>query len=152
MLLLSEHKTSRKTGLKTVVLNPPAMAILKDLTRVVVYVIAGDTAGRENERPRADLKKPWALVTKRAGLDDLRIHDLRHNLASFGAGGGMGLPVIGKLLGHTQPQTTARYAHLDNDPLRKASAKIASGIAAAIGDGGAPYPDDVVQIEHARKR
>jgi len=46
------------------------------------------------------------------------VRDLRHNFAAFGAGGGMGLPIIGKLLGHTQPQTTARYAHLDADPLR----------------------------------
>lgn len=145
MLLLTDHKTSRKTGAKAIVLNPPALAVLKDLTRVGAYVIAGETAGTDEEKPRADLKKPWALVTKRAGLEGVRIHDLRHNFASFGAGGGMGLPVIGKLLGHTQPQTTARYAHLDNDPLRKASNTIASAIAAAMGEAP-PAPDNVVPI------
>jgi hypothetical protein len=54
----------------------------------------------------------------------VRLHDLRHTYASFGAGGGLGLPVIGRLLGHTQASTTARYAHLHNDPLRRASEAI----------------------------
>ena len=52
--------------------------------------------------------------------------------ASFGAGGGLGLPIIGKLLGHTQASTTQRYAHLDNDPLRRASEQIGGTIAAAL--------------------
>jgi integrase len=56
------------------------------------------------------------VVTKRAGLTGVRLHDLRHTYASFGAGGGLGLPIIGRLLGHAQAATTARYAHLDNDP------------------------------------
>ena len=62
----------------------------------------------------------------------VRLHDLRHTYASFGAGGGLGLPIIGRLLGHAQAATTARYAHLDNDPLRRASETIASRIAAAL--------------------
>ena len=53
----------------------------------------------------------------------VRLHDLRHTYASFGAGGGLGLPIIGRLLGHAQTATTARYAHLDNDPLRRAPQK-----------------------------
>jgi site-specific recombinase XerD len=60
------------------------------------------------------------LRTK-AGLDDVRIHDLRHSFASIAVGSGMSLPMIGKLLGHTQPATTARYAHLGADPMRAAS-------------------------------
>ena len=115
-------------------LNAPAMAVLSGLTRVGSYVIAGDSAETEDERPRADLKRPWSVVTRHAGLDGLRLHDLRHNFAAFGAGGGMGLPIIGKLLGHSQPQTTARYAHLDADPLRKASNTIGTGLAAAMGE------------------
>jgi integrase len=80
-------------------------------------------------------------VSKRAGLDGVRLHDLRHTYASFGAGGGLGLPIIGKLLGHTQAATTARYAHLDNDPLRRASEHIGSRIAAALeGKKGALVP------------
>src|SRR5438309_2118191 len=84
------------------------------------------------EKPRADLKRPWEAVAKRAGLDGVRLHDLRHTYASFGAGGGLGLPIIGKLLGHTQASTTARYAHLDNDPLRRATEAIGGRIAAAM--------------------
>ena len=58
------------------------------------------------------------------------MHDLRHSFASLGAGAGLGLPVIGKLLGHRSVETTARYAHLDNDPARRASNVIGATIAA----------------------
>jgi integrase len=70
------------------------------------------------------------------------IHDLRHTHARFGAGAGFSLPMIGKLLGHTQATTTARYAHLATDPVRKASERIGSDIAAAMGDAPA-VPDNV---------
>jgi integrase len=123
-----------KTGKKTIVLNGPALAVLSGLPRIGVYVIAGTSAGEEDERPRADLKKPWKAISKRAGLDGVRIHDLRHTHASVGAGAGLGLPVIGKLLGHTQAATTQRYAHLDADPLRKASERIADHLALAMGE------------------
>lgn len=88
--------------------------------------------GDDPDKPRHDLKRPWDAVTKRAGLTGVRLHDLRHTYASFGAGGGLGLPRIGRLLGHAQAATTARYAHLDNDPLRRASEAIAGRIAAAL--------------------
>jgi integrase len=88
--------------------------------------------GDDPEKPRADLKRPWEAISKRAGLDRVRLHDLRHTYASFGAGSGLGLPIIGKLLGHTQASTTQRYAHLDNDPLRRATENIGSQIAAAL--------------------
>jgi integrase len=133
LLLLPDSKT----GQKAIVLNAPAMAVLAQLPRVGTYVIAGDSAGTPDEKPRSDLKKPWRAVSKHAGLEGLRLHDLRHNFAAFGAGGGMGLPIIGKLLGHSQPQTTARYAHLDADPLRRASNAIGSTLAAAMGERGA---------------
>jgi hypothetical protein len=91
-------------------------------------------------------------MTKSRELTWLRIHDLRHTHASVGAGLGLGLPIIGKLLGHTQPSTTARYAHLDADPLRRASEHIGSRLAAAMGDlkprpGGEVIP---MQDAHAR--
>ena len=142
LLLLPESKT----GKKTIVLNAPALAVLNGLTPVGAYVIAGDSAGMATERPRADLKRPWALVSRHAGLKGVRLHDLRHNFAAFGAGGGMGLPIIGKLLGHTQPQTTARYAHLDADPLRKAADTIGATIAAAMGEQAAP-PSKIVPTQ-----
>ena len=105
-----------------------SVAVLNALERIGPYVVPGDNP----EKPRHDLKRPWDAVTKRAGLTGVRLHDLRHTYASFGAGGGLGLPIIGRLLGHAQVATTARYAHLDNDPLRRASEAIARRIAAAL--------------------
>ncbi len=65
------------------------------------------------------------------GLTDARIYDLRHTFASVGAGGGLSLQIIGRLLGHTQARTTQRYAHLADDPLREAASKITTTIAGA---------------------
>ena len=119
-----------KTGRKTIVLNAPAIEIIAGLPRMSCFVIAGE----QQDKPRADLNRPWRAIVRRAGLQGLRIHDLRHTHASFGAGAGLGLPIIGKLLGHTQASTTQRYAHLDADPLRRASEQIASQIATAMGE------------------
>lgn len=124
-----------KTGRKTVVLSGPAAAVIDGQKRIGVYVIAGETAAQKDEKPRTDIKRPWALVRSRAGLDGVRLHDLRHSFASVGAGSGMGLPVIGKLLGHTQAATTQRYAHLDADPVRAAANTIAKRIEEAMGGG-----------------
>lgn len=123
-----------RTGKKAIILNAPALAVLTSLSRAGSYLIAGDSAGTEDEKPRTDLKRPWAVVRRYAGLEGVRFHDPRHNFAAFGAGGGLGLPIIGKLFGHSQSQTTARYAHLDNDPVRKASNAIGATIAAAMGE------------------
>jgi integrase len=117
-----------KTGRKTVILNAPALAVLAGVDRIGSYLVPGD----DPHKPRADIKRPWRAVSKRAGLDGVRLHDLRHTYASFGAGGGLGLPIIGKLLGHAQLSTTQRYAHLDADPLRRASETIGGRIAAAL--------------------
>jgi integrase len=140
-----------KTGRKTVVLNAPAMAILAELPRLGVYVIAGEDAGAEDEKARSDLKRPWRAVSKRAKLAGVRLHDLRHTHASFGAAGGLGLPIIGKLLGHKQAATTARYAHLDVDPLRRASEHIGSRIAAAMGDLTPKANGAVMSIDKERR-
>jgi integrase len=121
---------SSKTGRKTVILNGPAVSVLEGLPRIGRYVIAGN----DPDKPRSDLKRPWLVVTKRSGLEGVRIHDLRHSFASFGAGSGLGLPIVGKLLGHATTRMTARYAHLDNDPLRRASESIAKQIAGALGE------------------
>ena len=115
---------------KTIVLNAPALAVLSALPRIGSYVIMGD----DPEKSRHDLNRPWKLVSKHAALEGVRLHDLRHTHASFGAAAGLGLPIIGKLLGHAQPNTTQRYAHLDIDPLRRASENIGSRLATAMGD------------------
>ncbi len=117
-----------KTGPKPVMMNPSVAAVLESLPRVDVFVVPGDKPGR----PRHDLQKIWLAVRKRADLQDVRIHDLRHTYASVGAGSGLGLPVIGKLLGHKQAATTARYAHIADDPMRRASEAISGTIASAL--------------------
>lgn len=122
-----------KTGRKVVFLPQAAIDILNAMTRVGSFVIASDSAGTDDEKPRADLKRPWAAVTKRAGLEDVRLHDLRHSFASIGAGSGLGLPVIGALLGHSSAQTTKRYAHAADDASRRAVGAIGDQIAAVIG-------------------
>jgi integrase len=74
-------------------------------------------------------------IRKAAGLSDVRIHDLRHTFASGGLLVGEGLAMIGKLLGHTQVQTTARYAHLASDPAKQAATKISDRLALALRGG-----------------
>jgi len=123
------HLDKSKTGKRTVILNAPALAELACIPRISDYVIAGN----DPEKPRADLQRPWTAIRRAAGLEDVRIHDLRHSFASVGAGAGMGLPIVGRLLGHTQASTTQRYAHLDADPVRLAANRIGETIAAALG-------------------
>ena len=125
LLLLPDSKTGRKT----IVLNRAAATVLQTHPRRGPFVIPGD----DPERPRSDLKKPWAAVCRHAGLTGLRIHDLRHTFASIGAGASLGLPIVGKLLGHSQAQTTARYAHLDVDPLVRAANLIGDHIQNSFG-------------------
>jgi integrase len=122
-----------KTGAKTVHLPPPALTVLEALPRVEGnrYVIVGGIAGAA----LANLQKPWRAIRKAAGLEDVRLHDLRHAFASVGVASGMGLPIIGKLLGHSQWQTTQRYAHLASDPVKAAAVSIAGKIDAAMRSG-----------------
>lgn len=110
------------------ILNAPALAILNAFPSLGRRVIGGVAP----EKPRSDLKRPWTAVTREVGLDGLRIHELWHFFASIGAGVGMGLRILGKHLGHANASTTARYAHLDADPLQRASNAIGATIASAI--------------------
>src|SRR5262249_52984776 len=79
-----------------------------------------------------DLQRPWRRIRAKADLPDLRIHDLRHSFASVAAGEGESLAIIGKLLGHSQVQTTARYAHLAPDPVQATADRIAAEISSAM--------------------
>lgn len=117
-----------KTGRKVVFLNAAAVDILKELPRIGSCVILGD----HPDRPRHDLKKPWEHIRKAAGIEGVRLHDLRHTHASIGAGSGLGLPIVGKLLGHRSPATTQRYAHLADDPLRRATEMIGENLTRSL--------------------
>lgn len=126
------HLPDSKTGFKVVILPPAALAELARLPRLPdnPHVIVGGKPGAA----LVNLKDPWAVIRKCAGIEDVRIHDLRHSFASVGAAGGASLPILGALLGHSQPSTTARYAHLADDPLQAAAAEIGGRIVAAMGD------------------
>lgn len=92
---------------------------------------------RSTGKPLFDLETPWRNIRKAAELHDVRLHDLRHGFASVGAIGGQSLVVLGALLGHRNPSTTARYAHLSSDPLKRAADTISGHIASAMaGPGG----------------
>jgi integrase len=125
-----------KTGTKTIQLAPPALEVLANLPRVQgnPFVIVGGRPGA----PLINLEKPWIAIRKQAGLEGVRLHDLRHAFASIAAASGMGLPIIGKMLGHTQATTTMRYAHLADDPVKTAAATVAGTIAAALKQGSSP--------------
>ena len=77
--------------------------------------------GISTDKPLGDLKRFWQTIKKTADLKDYRIHDNRHTFASHLVSGGQSLPVVGRLMGHTNPATTQRYAHLADDPLREAA-------------------------------
>ncbi len=120
-----------KTGARIVHLGDPAIEVLRGIQRREdrPWVIPGLKRGAH----LAFLHGPWRLILERAGIKNLRIHDLRHSFASGGLLVGEGLPMIGKLLGHNKVQTTARYAHLANDPVKSAANRIARRIAEVAG-------------------
>ena len=119
-----------KTGAKTVYLGKPAIDTLRRLPRLPgnPWVIYGIKPGGR----LIDLQPFWQRLRARAGLKDARIHDLRHTFASAAVAAGQGLPMIGKLLGHTQVATTARYAHLAADPVKAAADHVSAAIAASV--------------------
>lgn len=119
-----------KTGARKVPLSSLAVAALSAVQKVDgnPHVIVGELEGQH----LTDLQRPWRRIRKRAGLQDVRIHDLRHTFASLAVSGGMSLPMVGKLLGHTQVQTTARYAHLADDPVREAAEHVGAQLADAL--------------------
>ena len=115
----SSHTKQKK--LHRVPLSPPALQLLQEIKNRgsdSEYVFPSRLGAK---RPHlTELKNSWKKVCELAGLEGVRIHDLRHSFASILVSGGASLPLIGALLGHTQVQTTQRYAHLMDDPLRRA--------------------------------
>ena len=107
-------------------LSNAAVTVLSALPRPEdnPWVIVGKNPGAH----LTDLQKPWRRIRARAGLDNVRIHDLRHSFASMALALGESLPMIGKLLGHTQVQTTARYAHLANESVKASGSRVGDSI------------------------
>ncbi|MGD9979549.1 MAG: tyrosine-type recombinase/integrase [Hyphomonadaceae bacterium] len=122
-----------KTGKRAVHLTAAALAILRGLQPTNhKYVIAGETAGQSDERPRADLHRPWKRIVQHAKLDSLRIHDLRHAFASVAVAGQKDIYTVSKMLGHKDIRTTMKYAHLAEDALRIAKDSVADEIQAQM--------------------
>jgi integrase len=119
-----------KTGARRIPCSVDAHAVLASLPRTKgnPYVIEGRYPNTHN----TDLQHPWQRLRKAAGLDDVRIHDLRHTFASMAVMNGVDLLTVGKILGHTNYQTTERYAHLADETLRKASDRVSNVMAGAI--------------------
>lgn len=132
-----------KTGSRIVHLNAPALEVLSGIARDGgPWVIAGAKPGRH----LVNLEKPWRRIRTKARIADVRLHDLRHSFASVAVGLGEGLPMIGKLLGHTQTQTTARYAHLAVDPVKAANERVGHALSGMMTGGTIA---EVVQMKKA---
>lgn len=124
-----------KTGPLLVSIGRSAVDLLLELreraSSGTVYVFGG----RGHGQPLVNLQKPWRRVRASAGLHDVRLHDLRHTFGGIAAGLGMSLPLIGRLLGHSSPATTARYAHVAQNPVRLAADTINEAVERSIRSG-----------------
>jgi len=125
-LRLSESKT----GSKVVYLSAPAVEVLAGIEREGSnpWVLPGAKPGK----PLSDIGGPWRKLRAEVGLDDVRLHDLRHTFASLGVGMGLSLQMVGKLLGHSNASTTEIYAHLADDPVREANERIGAEVGAIL--------------------
>lgn len=135
--LLAEIRQHRDTQQARVVKEATAKGASDDDVAKIIKRFDWVFPGAGTDTHQADLKNAWATVQEKAGLPDVRVHDLRHSFASFLASGGASLPVIGAMLGHTQPQTTARYAHLFDDVQRAAADGVGAVLASLAPEHGA---------------
>lgn len=116
--------TSKQKTEHRVPLSGPARQLLSQLREFAAAEIEHLFPGRYGEGHRVEIKQNWAALCSESKITGARIHDLRHTYASLLAIAGLSLPIIGALLGHTQPATTARYAHLLDDPLKQATERV----------------------------
>lgn len=124
----SHHTKQRKT--EHLPLNDPTLALLRNMKQQAAgeHVFPGKNSGQA----LTDIKKSWAVIRAVAGIgDDVRLHDLRHTYASHLVSSGVSLHIVGKLLGHTRPETTQRYAHLADEALREATGRFGAIVGGA---------------------
>ena len=124
------HLPETKTGTRTVALSPSAIQVLREIPREPgsPCVIPGKVEGK----PMRNIDDSWEVICKLADLKDMRIHDCRHSFASRALALGVSLPMLGRLLGHSEAQTTERYAHLAGDWVRESAVRISDSIAADL--------------------
>ncbi len=127
-----------KTGARKIPIDQTIKVALGRIKRLTdnPYVIAGKVEGHH----LTDLQHPWQRIRIRANLEGVRIHDLRHTYASKAVNSGLPIQMVGKLLGHTQLQTTMRYAHIADEPVRQAAAQVAAGMGELMGRVSLPEP------------
>ena len=138
-----------KTGARKVTLSPPAVKILMELPRVSnnPWVIVGAAPGKR----LLNINQHWHRVRTRAGLEDVRLHDLRHSWASRALALGESLPMIGRLLGHSQVETTAGYAHLARDSVHEAATRLAASIGSDLLSSDAGSAADCLGLQKDRR-
>jgi integrase len=141
IIRLADSKTNTP---RTIHLNDAAIGVLQSLPRRVdtAGVIAGAHRGRA-------LGEAWRIIRRRCGLDDVRLHDLRHSFASLALASGVPLAMVGKLLGHKRASTTERYAHLAADDAAAANDVVGAALAAVT---TAPTGGTVVKLPRRRAR
>jgi integrase len=122
-----------KTGAKTLHLSKDALNVLKDLPRIAGndYCFAGQSGGR----PLVNINSTWRALKQDAGIENLRLHDARHNFASVAVSAGVNLAFVQKMLGHKHIATTQRYTHLADDPVKASVEATAEKIAKQMGRG-----------------
>ena len=134
---------SKTNDPRTIHLSDAALEVLRGVPRVGPYVIAG---AKPNEAYK-NLSRAWIKARKPAGLEDVRLHDLRHSYASLAAGRGVSLQMIGKLLGHKVMATTMRYAHLARDAVGAVNDELGEAMTAAIEKAAKPKTGNVVKMK-----
>jgi integrase len=144
IIRLPDSKTNEP---RTIHLSDAAVEVLKTIPRVSRYAIAG----AHEDQPYKNLGRAWIIARKNAGLDDVRLHDLRHSYASLAAGRGVSLQMIGKLLGHKVPATTQRYAHLARDAVAAVNDELGAAMVAAI-EKQVPASGSVVKLRRRRHK
>ena len=119
--------TTKQKASHSVPLSAPVLQLLSDIERKGEWVFPGER-GLDHV---VTIRKSWPAICKAANISGLRVHDLRHSFASQLASGGASLPLIGALLGHSNPVTTSRYMHLFQDPQRQAVERVGAIVTAA---------------------
>jgi integrase len=138
---------SKNNQPRTIHLSDAAIDILKSVPRVGRFVIAGS----KPDMPYQNLTRAWIIAREFVGLEDVRLHDLRHSYASLAAGRGVSLQTIGKLLGHRRVATTARYSHLCIDAVSAVNDELGNAMSAAI-ENGKPVGGGAKIIKVKRRR
>ncbi len=143
-----------KTGEKVIFLNKPAADVLEKLVTIRDRENPWVICSSRKEGRLVNLSKPWTRIHKAAGIENLRLHDLRHVFGGTGAALGLGLTAVGALLGHRNASTTMRYSNMAPSPLAAANEQIGQALAAAMAGSGAkvveltPKDDAKAQREH----